>query len=90
MPRTSVERLRLVKGIGLDVVAAAAADRPEVLRLENLDTGLPVPSLALATTRRALEEYANNTWLLHVHLVFSNEPLERLRGLGQRVHRALG
>jgi hypothetical protein len=36
-------RLAGIPGFGIDEVAEAAGDDPEVLRLENLDTDLPVP-----------------------------------------------
>src|SRR5207244_11908543 len=46
---------------------AAAADRPDprwpVLRMENLDTDLPLPPGVLATTREALETPQANSWL---------------------------
>ena len=39
----TVDRLRDVPGFSIDRVAAAAGTDPEVLRLENLDTGLGPP-----------------------------------------------
>jgi aspartate/methionine/tyrosine aminotransferase len=51
-----------VAGFGIDRVAAAAID-PDVLRLENLDTDLPLPPEAVAVTRAALEEPVSNSWL---------------------------
>ena len=59
----SVKRLANITGIGLDVVAAAAGDDPDVLRLENLDTDLPVPPAALEATRAAIVDDAANSWL---------------------------
>ncbi len=63
------QRLADIGGIGLDVVAAAAervaaADpsRP-VLRLENLDTNLPLPPEALAETEASLGRPESNSWL---------------------------
>jgi aspartate/methionine/tyrosine aminotransferase len=58
-----------VRGFGIDRVAAAAGrparERPEwpVLRLENLDTNLPLPPEAVAVTADSLETPAANSWL---------------------------
>jgi aspartate/methionine/tyrosine aminotransferase len=63
------KRLEAVRGFGIDRVAAAAETAPvpradwPVLRLENLDTDLPLPPEALAVTRAALETQAANSWL---------------------------
>ncbi len=57
------KRIKHLAGIGLDRVAAAAGSDLEVLRLENLDTDIPVPVVALAESRRALEDDACNSWL---------------------------
>ncbi len=57
------KRLAQVTGIGLDRVAAAAGSDPAVLRLENLDTDIPVPAVALEETRRALLDETCNSWL---------------------------
>ena len=63
------KRMEGVRGFGIDRVAAAAetapAPRPDwpVLRLENLDTDLPLPPEALETTRVALDAPAANSWL---------------------------
>ena len=62
MPRASA-RIEPITGIGLDVVAAAIGENPDVLRLENLDTDLPVPASALAETRASIERDDNNSWL---------------------------
>src|SRR3954470_16669365 len=55
-------RMDGVAGFGIDRVAAAVSD-PDVLRLENLDTDLPLPPEAVAVTRAALEDPASNSWL---------------------------
>ena len=55
MPRLSkVSRLAQVPGIGVDRMgnAADAAHDPEILRLENLDTDIPPPAIAIETTRQ--------------------------------------
>ena len=57
------QRVESLTGIGLDRVAAAAGIDPDVLRLENLDTDIPVPDIAVATSRRALAEDDCNSWL---------------------------
>lgn len=61
----SVSRLRDIPGIGVDEVgdAADAADDPELLRLENLDTDLRPPQVALDITRRAIDDDAANSYL---------------------------
>src|SRR6202034_2246876 len=61
----SVSRLRHIPGIGVDVVgdAADAAADPEILRLENLDTDLRPPRIALELTHAAVEEDAANSYL---------------------------
>ncbi|MEU7860359.1 pyridoxal phosphate-dependent aminotransferase [Nonomuraea sp. NPDC049141] len=56
-------RFAQVQPIGLDEVAAAAGTDPDVLRLENLDTDVPPPPLAVAATTRALAEGTGNSWL---------------------------
>jgi aspartate/methionine/tyrosine aminotransferase len=62
------ERARAIQGFGIDRVAAAA-DEPRasarwpVLRLENLDTDLPLPPGVLETTARALSTPKANSWL---------------------------
>jgi N-succinyldiaminopimelate aminotransferase len=58
-----VKRLNEVAGFGIDKVAAAAGDDPDVLRLENLDTDVPPPAEALAATRAAIGTDEANSWL---------------------------
>jgi aspartate/methionine/tyrosine aminotransferase len=60
IPRAT--RLESVVGFGIDAVAAAVS-APGTLRLENLDTDLPLPPEAVAVTRRALDDPASNSWL---------------------------
>src|SRR5919197_4726559 len=62
-------RLDSIHGFGIDQVAAAA-DKPAranprwpVLRMENLDTDLPLPPEAVGTTAEALETPPANSWL---------------------------
>jgi aspartate/methionine/tyrosine aminotransferase len=52
-----------IPGFGIDEVAAAAGDDPEVLRLENLDTDLPVPDGVVEATRRAVGDDEYNSYL---------------------------
>jgi aspartate/methionine/tyrosine aminotransferase len=63
----SAERMRAIRGFGIDAVAAAAEARPSVrwpiLRLENLDTDLPLPPEAIPATREALPTAKANSWL---------------------------
>ena len=62
-------RLGSIHGFGIDQVAAAAEQparaNPQwpVLRLENLDTDLPLPPDAVRVTREALETAPANSWL---------------------------
>jgi N-succinyldiaminopimelate aminotransferase len=63
------QRLASVRGFGIDRVAGAADQvsipRPDwpVLRMENLDTNLPLPPEAVPATRQALETPTANSWL---------------------------
>lgn len=61
----TVTRLRDIPGIGVDVVGDEADARhdPEILRLENLDTDIRPPEVALAATRAAVEDDAANSYL---------------------------
>ncbi len=61
----SVSRLAHIPGIGVDQMgdAADAAHDPELLRLENLDTDLRPPAVALAATRAAVDDDAANSYL---------------------------
>ena len=56
------KRMDGVAGFGIDQVAAAITD-PDVLRLENLDTDLPLPPEAARVTREALDDPVSNSWL---------------------------
>src|SRR5438067_2163605 len=67
MAPTSARRMQAIRGFGIDAVAAAAEARPSerwpVLRLENLDTDLPLPPEAISVTRDALDTAKANSWL---------------------------
>lgn len=66
MPQhTRVTRLHQVPGIGVDKMgnAADAAHDPEILRLENLDTDISPPSIAIEVTRRGVGADENNSYL---------------------------
>ncbi len=60
-------RMEPVRGFGIDRVAAAAETAPpagrSVLRLENLDTNLPLPPEAVAETVAGLDTPQANSWL---------------------------
>jgi aspartate/methionine/tyrosine aminotransferase len=56
-------RLDDVPGFGIDKVAAAAGDDPEVLRMENLDTDLPPPPGVIEATRAAIGPLEYTSWL---------------------------
>jgi aspartate/methionine/tyrosine aminotransferase len=58
-----VRRLDDIPGFGIDRVAAAAGDDPEILRLENLDTDVPPAAAAVEATRNAVGEDDANSWL---------------------------
>ncbi|MEV6035590.1 pyridoxal phosphate-dependent aminotransferase [Nonomuraea sp. NPDC052116] len=61
----TVTRLRDIPGIGVDAVgdAADAVGDPEFLRLENLDTDLRPPAVAIAATHAAVDDDAANSYL---------------------------
>jgi aspartate/methionine/tyrosine aminotransferase len=61
----TVSRLRDIPGIGVDEVgdAADAAADPDILRLENLDTDLRPPRVAVELTRTAVDDDAANSYL---------------------------
>src|SRR5262245_26719090 len=69
MPSKAVrpaERMRSVGGFGIDRVARAATRAPDgrsVLRMENLDTDLPLPPEAVSATVAGLATPAANSWL---------------------------
>src|SRR5688572_31160946 len=56
-------RLKDVQGFGIDRLANAADARGDVLRLENLDTDLPLPPEAIPETIKGLETPEANSWL---------------------------
>lgn len=66
MPRTArVSRLAKVPGIGVDRMGNAADDAhdPEILRLENLDTDILPPAIAIEVTRNGIGADDNNSYL---------------------------
>lgn len=60
-----VSRLKKVPGIGVDKMGHAAdvANDPEMLRLENLDTDILPPSIAIEVTREGIPHDENNSYL---------------------------
>jgi aspartate/methionine/tyrosine aminotransferase len=57
-------RMDSIRGFGIDQVAAAAdAGGRSVLRMENLDTDLPLPPEAIPATVASLETPEANSWL---------------------------
>jgi aspartate/methionine/tyrosine aminotransferase len=56
------KRLAAIPGVSIDRVAAAAGDDPETLRLENLDTDVPPPAVAVEATRAAVGTDEANSW----------------------------
>jgi len=56
-------RLHNVPGFGIDKVAEAAGDDPDVLRLENLDIDLPPPPGVVEATREAVGKDEYNSFL---------------------------
>ena len=61
----SVSRLKNIPGIGVDKIgdAADAARDPDILRLENLDTDLRPPDVAVEVSRTALDDDSANSYL---------------------------
>jgi N-succinyldiaminopimelate aminotransferase len=62
------ERLEGIVGFGIDRVAAASEEAGgshggPILRMENLDTDLPLPPEALEVTRATLGDPKSNSWL---------------------------
>jgi len=57
------ERLKDIPGFNIDKVAAAAGDDPDVLRMENLDTDVAPPAIAVEATRAAVGTDDANSWL---------------------------
>jgi aspartate/methionine/tyrosine aminotransferase len=57
------ERIAQLPGFAIDQVAAAAGNDPEVLRMENLDTDLRPPAVAIAATAAALVDPRANSYL---------------------------
>jgi aspartate/methionine/tyrosine aminotransferase len=56
-------RMTEIPGFGIDRVAAAVGEDPDVLRLENLDTDLVPAEAALGATREAVGQDEANSWL---------------------------
>jgi aspartate/methionine/tyrosine aminotransferase len=52
-----------IPGFGIDKVAAAAGEDPDVLRMENLDTDLPPPPGVIKATQEAMEQIEYSSWL---------------------------
>ena len=62
------ERIKPIGGFGIDRVAAASEEAGgshggPILRMENLDTDLPLPPEALEVTRARLDDPKSNSWL---------------------------
>jgi aspartate/methionine/tyrosine aminotransferase len=56
-------RLDDVPGFGIDKVADAAGDDPDILRLENLDIDIPPPPGVIEATQEAMEKDEYNSYL---------------------------
>ena len=62
------QRLEAIVGFGIDRVAASSEEKGgshggPILRMENLDTDLPLPPEALEVTRAKLDDPKSNSWL---------------------------
>jgi len=57
------QRMAGIPGFGIDRVATVVGEDPAVLRLENLDTDLRPPEVALRATQAAIDEDEANSWL---------------------------
>lgn len=55
--------MKNIPGFSIDTVAAAAGSDPQVLRLENLDTDLPPPQVAIEATKAVLGMDEHNSYL---------------------------
>lgn len=87
MPRGRTERFRDIQPFGIDRVAAAAGDAPDVLRMENLDTDVPLPPAAVAATRDAVGTDDANSWLPFTGLALLREAVaERLQAQTGRAY----
>lgn len=87
MPRGRTERFQDIQPFGIDRVAAAAGDAPDVLRMENLDTDLPLPPSAVAATRDAVGTDEANSWLPFTGLAPLREAVaERLQEQAGRAY----
>ncbi|WP_029136793.1 pyridoxal phosphate-dependent aminotransferase [Nakamurella lactea] len=84
----TVSRLQHIPGIGVNQLGdrADAEHDPDMLRLENLDTDLPPPAVALAATRRAVDDDAANSYLPFEGLLSlrtaAAEHVSRISGVG--------
>jgi hypothetical protein len=81
-------RLKEIPGSSIDRVAAAAGDDAQARRMENLD--MEVPRAAAEATRAAVDGWRGKVAAWHLRFASSNEPVERLRALGDRVRAPLG
>ena len=57
------QRVANLPGFSIDRVAAAAGDDPDILRLENMDTDVPPPDVAIEATRAAVGLDETNSYL---------------------------
>ncbi len=63
MARGRTDRFGDIQPFGIDKVAAAVGEAPDVLRMENLDTDISPPAAAIAATRDAVGAREANSWL---------------------------
>jgi aspartate/methionine/tyrosine aminotransferase len=77
-------RLDDVPGFGIDKVAAAAGEDPDILRLENLDIDIPPPPGVIEATREAVGKDEYNSYL-----PFSGR-LDLKEAVSDHVHRRSG
>jgi aspartate/methionine/tyrosine aminotransferase len=57
------KRVANLPGFSIDRVAAAAGDDPDILRLENMDTDVPPPDVAIEATKAAVGLDETNSYL---------------------------
>lgn len=57
------KRIANMPGFSIDEVAAAAGDDPSILRMENMDTDVPPPKIAVEATRVAVGKDIHNSYL---------------------------